>query len=202
MSERETFIRADRELAEVIDQIEEAQWGMPLPPDFPVFGDRTYTVREIIGYQAYDEAWVPAMVAGRRVEDVGADTFGEPLGDELLGDDPKGRYRDLSATAIDAVADLADDELDDRVVHFSYGDYPLREALRHLTSFRGLRVHDLARALGIAGGMSDDLVTGMWDMLEPRFEEYRAAGVLGPAVEVPADASQEARLLGMTGRQP
>ncbi len=202
MSERDTFIRADRELADVIDRIDDAQWEAELPPDFPSFGDRTFTVREIIDYQAYDEAWIPSMMAGRRVEEVGWDAFGEPFGGELLGDDPAARYRELSAAAIDAVQQLPEDELDERVVHFTYGDYPAREALRHVTAFRGLRVHDLAGALGQDTGMSDELVAGLWDMLGPRAEEYRAYGVFGPAVAVPDDAPLRDRLLGLTGRQP
>lgn len=202
MSERDTFILADRELADVVDRIDDEQWDMELPPDFPTGGDDTHTVREIIDYHAYDEAWIPAMVAGRRMGDVGEDAFGQPFGGALLGDDPRGRYRELSDDAVAAVADLPDDELDDRVVHFSYGDWPAREALRHVASFRGLRVHDLSRALGQETGMSDQLVSALWDMLEPRFEEYRSYGVFGPAVEVADDAPLRDRLLGRTGRQP
>ena len=47
------------------------------------------TLREIIGYHAYDDAWVPDMLAGRTMDEVGQDAF---KGD-LLGDDPKGSFR-------------------------------------------------------------------------------------------------------------
>ena len=36
----------------------------------------------------------------------------------------------------------------DRIVHLTYGDWPAREYLKHITSFRGLRVHDIARFIG------------------------------------------------------
>ena len=52
------------------------------------------TLREIIGYHAYDDAWVPDMLAGRTMAEVGADAF---KGD-LLGDDPKAAFA-ASSTA-------------------------------------------------------------------------------------------------------
>ncbi|MBY5161134.1 DinB family protein [Salsipaludibacter albus] len=202
MSERDTFVLADVELARVVDRITDGQWDQQLPPEFPTLGDQTYTVREIVGYLAYDEAWVPAMVAGQRMEEVGADAFGEPIGGDLLGDDPATRYRELVDTSIEAITALDEEDLDRRVVHFTYGDHPAREAIAHLATFRGLRVHDLGRALGQDHPMSDELVTGLWEMLVPRFEEYRAAGVFGEPVEVGGDATLTARLLAATGRQP
>jgi len=40
------------------------------------------------------------------------------------------------------------------------------------------------------------------DELSPHAEEWRAIGVFGPAVNVPADAPLQDRLLGLTGRDP
>lgn len=202
MTEKETFIRADEELNTVIQQTRDDQWDMSMPEDFPTMGDKTYTLREIITYHAYDEAWVPAMVAGKTMEEVGEDTFGEPFNNELLGDDPKANYAALSEKAITAVHELPDDVLDTRTVHFSYGDYPLREALIHIATFRGLRMYELAKALRQNTKMADDLVEGLWEHLQPYAEEWRAMGVFGSKVEVPKDAPLQDRLLGLTGRDP
>jgi hypothetical protein len=87
-------------------------------------------------------------------------------------------------------------------VHLSYGDYPAREYLQHVTSFRGFRVYDLARWTGSETRMPPDLVAAMWEVLGPHMETWRAIGVYGPAVFVPDEASLQDRLLGRSGRDP
>jgi len=74
--------------------------------------------------------------------------------------------------------------------------------LTHITSFRGLRAHDIAKVIGVSAELPDDLVQGMWDQLEPHADEWRAMGVFGPQVQVPEGASLQDQLLGLTGRQP
>jgi len=46
MTEPELFILADRALNDVIQQIQDEQWAMQMPADFPTLDERTYTLRE------------------------------------------------------------------------------------------------------------------------------------------------------------
>lgn len=196
MNEQDVFILADRTLQSVINQIRDDQWSMTVPPDFPTSGGgAAATLREIIGYHAYDDAWVPDMLAGRTIAEVGEDAY---TGD-LLGDDPKAGFATYVDQACDAVADLDDPE---RVTHLSYGDFPAREYLTHITSFRGLRAHDIAKVIGVSTVLPPDLVQGLWDQMLPQIDQWRAVGVFPPEVQVPDDASLQDRLLGLTGRQP
>jgi uncharacterized protein (TIGR03086 family) len=202
MNEIETFVRADRALNAVVDQISGDQWEMPMPPDFPISGDRTSTLREVLDYHAYDEAWIPTMMAGISVDVAGADTFGGPFDNDLLGDDPASRFGELVATSIEAVEGLDEADLDDRTVHYSYGDFPAREALWHAIVFRTTRAHDLAKVIGVDSDLPGELVQATWDIVEPNVEEWRQMGVFGPEVAVSDDAPLQDRLLGLTGRQP
>ena len=195
MSERDVFILADTTLLGVVEQIRDEQWSMTMPPEFATTVQEPITLREVINYHAYDEAWVPDMLAGRTMDEVGKDTH---RGD-LLGADPKAAFAALVERACAAAAGL--DDLD-RVVHCSYGDFPAREFLTHITSFRGMRAHDIAKVIGVSAELPDDLVQGMWDQLEPHADEWRAMGVFGPQVQVPEGASLQDQLLGLTGRQP
>ena len=90
----------------------------------------------------------------------------------------------------------------ERILHFTYGDYPAKDGLWHVISFRGLRTHDLAKVIGANADMSDELVTAMWEAFSPHAEEWRAMGVFGPEVVVPKSAPLLDRLLGLTGREP
>lgn len=195
MKEPEVFIKAEHALKAVVDQIRDDQWAMEMPPEFYTRADTRPTLHEVINYHAYDDAWVPDMLAGRAMDEVGADAF---KGD-LLGDDPKGNFAAIVAKACAAAEALSDL---DRTVHCSFGDYPAREYLWQITSFRGLRAHDIAEVIGVDSSLPADLVQGMWDQLTPHAEEWRAIGVFGPKVEVPDNAPLQDRLLALTGRQP
>ena len=196
MNEQEVFVLADRALANVVDQVRDEQWEMQMPPDFSMAqDDAPVTLRKVVNSHAYDEAWVPDILAGRTMDQVGSDKFDG----DLLGDDPRASFAALVDAACAAVEQLDDPE---RTTHLSYGDYPAREYLTHITSFRGLRAYDIAKVIGADTALPADLVQGLWDQIEPSAEEWRAMGVFGPRVEVPADASLQDRLLGLTGRDP
>jgi uncharacterized protein (TIGR03086 family) len=194
--EQDVFMLADRTLERVIAQVRADQWDMPMPSGFAMRRvDHTVTLREIVNYHAYDDAWVPDMLAGRTMDAVGSDAW---QGD-LLGELPASAFSAIVEKAC-AAAEALDDL--DRTVHCSFGDFSAREYFWQISGFRGLRAHDLAVVIGVDHHLPDDLVAGLLAQIEPNVEEWRALGVFGPAVEVPPGASDQDRLLGMTGRQP
>ena len=202
MNEIQTFVQADRTLQGVVDQIRADQWEMELPADFPRTEGHHWTVRDILDYQAYDEAWFPTMMAGTSIDEVGDEAFGRPFDNDLLGEAPAGRFGALVDKSIEAVERLDEAVLDDGTVHYSYGDYSTREALWHAIVFRTTRAYDLAKAIGVAHDLPDTLVRDVWHIVEPNAEEWRLIGVFGPEVTVPPDAPLQDRLLGLTGRKP
>lgn len=202
VNEIETFIRADRVLADVVRRIPPGLMTESLPADYPTQDDRVYTYREMLNYQAYDEAWIPDMMAGRTVDEVGEHAHGGPLDDDLLGSDPIGSFGDLVERSVEAVRALDEADLDSRSVHYTYGDYPLREALWHAIVFRTTRAFDFSRAIGADTTLPDDLVAAVWAIVEPNAEEWRSMGVFGPAVEIDAHAPLQDLLMALTGRQP
>ena len=192
MAERDAFILSERALADVIDQVRPDQWDQRKPEWFQTGGQGDASLREIVSYHAYDSAWVPDVLAGRTIVEVG-DAY------EHVKTDGAANYREHSDAAI-AAAQALDDP--DRSVHLSYGDFPAREYLRHITSFRGFRAYDIARWIGASTELPPALVQGMWDELSPDMEAWRAMGVYGPAVAVADDAPLQDRLLALAGRDP
>ncbi len=193
MTEQEVFILADEALKDVVDQIRDDQWELAVPDEM-TWQPETMTLRQIINYHASDDAWVPDVLAGKTIEEVGAAHDGD-----LLGEQPRRSFASIVERATEAVR--AFDDLD-KTVHLSYGDYSAREYLKHITSFRGLRVYDIAAFIGADATMPADLVQGLWEKISPQAEEWRAMGVFPPAVDVPQDAPLQDRLLGLTGRPP
>jgi hypothetical protein len=196
MNEPEVFVLADRELNRVVSEIEQDQWETVLPESFRSRRmDHAPTLREIVNYHAYDDAWVPDMLAGRTMEQAGAEKF---KGD-LLGRQPHRAFAeivDLACAAAEACKDL------DFTVHCSFGDFPARHYFWQINQFRALRAHDIAKVIGADPSLPQDLVQGIWDEVSPNAEEWRAIGVFPAAVPVAEDAPLLDRLLGLTGRQP
>jgi uncharacterized protein (TIGR03086 family) len=196
MDETDVFVLADRTLHRVVEQIAPDQWDTEIPPDFlRAQRDHTPTLREIVNYHAYDDAWVPDMLAGRTMEEVGKDKFDG----DLLGDDPKRSFAAIVEKACAAATAL--DDLD-RTVHLSFGDYPAREYFWQINGFRALRAHDIAKLIGADTTLPEPLVKGVWEETSPHAEEWRAIGVFPAAVPVPEDAPLQDRLLAITGRTP
>jgi hypothetical protein len=195
VNEPEVFVLADRTLLGVVAQIPDDAWGTPIPDGFPTSGADRPTLREIVNYHAYDDAWVPDMLAGRTMDEAGRDQFDG----DLLGDDPIASFGAIVDTAC-AAAERFDDL--DRIVHLSFGDYTAREYFWQINSFRALRAHDIALVIGADPKLPVDLVQGVWDEVAPHAEEWRAIGVFPAAVAVPDDASLQDKLLGLTGRRP
>jgi uncharacterized protein (TIGR03086 family) len=193
MNEQEVFSGSEYALTGVVDQIKESQWDMQMPAEFARRTKSSVTLRELINYHAYDDSWVPDTLAGKTIEEVGHTYDGD-----LLGDDPKASWHRIVGTAVAAVQTCDPD----KIVHLTYGDFPAREYLLHMTSFRAFRAVDIARVIGVDDRLPDDLVQGLWDHLSPHVEEWRRIGIYGPRIEVSSDADLHARLLGLTGRQP
>ena len=180
---------ADAALRDVIDMLDPDQLGIPAPADW----SRTEnpTLRDIIAAHAYDEAWVPDVLAGRTIAEVGDRHDGD-----LLGDDPIESYDEIN----DAATDAATRDLDpSAVAHLSYGDFTVAEYFEHTTIYRAFQAWSIAKLVGLDYSLPEPLVDGLWEQVVPKLEEWRAIGIFPPEVEVPADADRETLLLGRTG---
>ena len=194
--ERSLFVTADEALLAVVRQVRDEQWDLPTAAE--VLTSRPDTdppLRELITYHAYEDAWVPAMLAGRTMAEVGEDAH---RGD-LLGADPVAafeRYVGEAASAATALADL------DRTVHCSFGDFSARDFLWQSIVFRATRAVEVARLVGADDRLPDELVAAMLAYMGEHAHEWRAWGVLPPALDPPTGATPQERLLAVMGRRP
>jgi uncharacterized protein (TIGR03086 family) len=196
MDEPEVFVLADRALAGVVQQIGADQWDRTMSERFTTrMRPEPPSVRALINYHAYDDAWVPDMLAGRTMAEAGVDTFDG----DLLGKDPVASFDAIVEKACAAAGSVQDL---DAVAHLSFGDYSVREYFWQINQFRALRAYDIAQELGLLADLPAELVQGLWDEVAPHAETWRSIGVFPTAVPVPESAPLLDRLLGLTGRQP
>jgi len=164
MKEPEVFVLAEEAMKKVVDQIKDDQWGMEMPKEFKLRSapEKPITLREIINYHAYDDAWVPDMLRGKTMDEIGKEAF---KGD-LLGSDPKGNFTIYADKAINAARNFTDL---DKAIHLSYGDYPAREYFWHITSFRGFRAVELAKVIDRVVQVAEQIpILGTDDLFDER----------------------------------
>jgi hypothetical protein len=188
-AEQNLFLAADAALREVIDQLKPADLDHEAPTEWTTA--KSPTMHGVLEAHARDEAWVPDVIAGKTMDEVGGTWKGD-----LLGDDPIGNYDRIHDLATAAVSKPI---ADGQIAHLSYGDFPVATFLQHTSFYRGFQAPLLAKLMGIPFAMSDTLIDLLWDAVEPQVEELRAIHVFGPPVEVPDGSNRETALLGMTG---
>jgi uncharacterized protein (TIGR03086 family) len=189
MRQRELFLQSDAALRDVVNRITPDQLDLPAPGDWTrAFDPR---LRDVLNDHVRDEAWVPEVLAGRTIEEVG-----DRFAGDLLGDDPIAAYN----AANDAATTAANAELDPgAVVHLSYGDFPVAVYFEHIATYRAFQAWSIAQLIGEDFTLPPELVESLFEMVVPQAEAWRAMGVFGEPVDVPDDADRETQLLGVTG---
>lgn len=158
-------------------------WERPAPCEGWVTRD---VVRHLVD-------WIPAFLASAggpkltvrpSVDDDPASAWHAlNLGLQAMLDDPA-----VSASEI-THPQAGTHRLDDAIAMFMLGDIVIH-------------TWDLARAAGLDETLDEDVVHDMLVGMEPLDDMLRASGQYGPKVDVPDSASEQARLIAFTGRQP
>lgn len=183
-SHAETYRRVADGFSARVDAIDSrtAGWDSPTPCDGWVSRDVVVHLVE----------WVPAFLdaAGGPHLTIEPDPTADPaaawhaLDDQLQAvlDDPE-----LAASTI-AHPQAGEHRLDDAVAMFFMGDVLLH-------------TWDVARATGQDEALDPVVVTQMLAGMEPIADHLEASGQYGPRVHVPDGASEQVRLLAVSGRQ-
>ncbi len=189
METNELFLASDAALRSVIDRLTPEDFDTSVPAAWTHIANPT--ILDILKSHAYDEAWIPGVLAGRSIAD------GDDLIDQdLLGDDPIAAYGKLNDAATAAVREGVDPEM---IFRFQYGDYAAKEGFAHLAMYRAFQAWMMAKHLAIAFHLSPELIASMNVHVVPNAEEWRGFGVFPPAIEPPAGADDETLLLCTLG---
>mgnify|MGYP001825668548 CR=1 FL=1 len=151
-----------------------------------------WSCREVIGHVT----WLTRRLAGA----VGS---GEALPEmpeaEVAGEDPLASWttaRDLVLVGLDrpgALASLTDSP---------FGEAPIDTMLRISASDAYTHTWDIGAAVGIDPALDPAIAEAILPGLIQFGDNLRQPGLMGPEVEVPADASVVDRYLGFVGRNP
>jgi len=178
--------RALDEFGRRVHAIGPAQWGCPTPC-------ADWEVRNLVNHLVAEQLWVPPLVAGTRVADLG-----DAFSGDVLGADPVAAWDAAAAAAHAAFAQAGALE---RTVHLSYADRPAAEYAREMIFDLVVHSWDLARGIGENETLDPDLVEAVYAQIEPD-TDLAATGLFDEPVPVPAEADEQTRLIAFTGRDP
>lgn len=163
------------------------QWGSSTP-------NTEWDVRALVSHVLVENLWVPPLLDGMTIAEVG-----DRLDGDQLGDDPGAAW---AAATQAAVAAVGKEGVLDETVHLSFGDFPGSGYVSQLVCDHLIHAWDLARAIGANEQMDGELVEFVTAFLTPQAEDWRAGGAFGPKVDLPAGADAQSQLLALTGRRP
>jgi uncharacterized protein (TIGR03086 family) len=194
--EAEVFLLADKAMVQVFSQVRDEQWDTVVPPLFDMPGaDRPVPLRQMVNHHAYDDAWVPDMLAGRTMDEAGRTKFDG----DLLGSDPVGNVTRIAAAAVEAASKVTDPAA---VVHCSYGECPAGDYFWQLNIARTVAAYDVSVHIGAECPLTEDLARAMYEGTAGSAEMWRSYGIFRAEVPVTKGASWRTRFLALTGRQP
>ncbi|MEV6977925.1 TIGR03086 family metal-binding protein [Kitasatospora sp. NPDC093806] len=161
------------------------QWDAPTPC-------ADWTVRDLVNHLTSEQLWVPELLMGSTVSEVGARFDGD-----VLGDDPVAAWTAAADAAREAFAVPGAAEL---TVHLSFGDVSGQYYLDQLTADAVVHTWDLAEGIGRLTRLPADLVDFALDEFTG-YGDLSGSGLFDPPLPVPADAGPQTRLLALVGRR-
>lgn len=183
----ELYRRALAGFGDRVHAVAADQWGCPTPC-------KDWEVRHLVNHLVAEQLWVPPLLAGKRVADLGSDFA---TGD-VLGRDPAAAWDAASAAALAAFAEPGALQ---RPVHLSYADRPGEEYAREMMFDLVVHSWDLARGISADDVLDPALVEAVYASIEPD-TDLTASGQFDGPVPVPVESDEQTKLIAFTGRKP
>jgi uncharacterized protein (TIGR03086 family) len=180
------YVAAVDEVDRHMHRIAPGQWENPTPCT-------EWDVRALVDHIVYETLWVPDLLAGRTLEEIGSRFEGD-----RLGADPVAAWGGARAAAVGAVRSSALGV----PVHTSSGPLTADEYLTEMLFDASIHGWDLARGIGVEHAIPDDVARDLRAWLAPQAEEWVAAGLIAEPVGVDDDADAMTALIASSGRTP
>ncbi|MBK5289856.1 MAG: TIGR03086 family protein [Acidimicrobiia bacterium] len=182
----ELFERAVATFGRHVQATTDAQWHDPTPCT-------DWDVRTLVNHVTVEQLWVPPLVGGANVADIG-----DRLDGDQLGVDPVAAWN--SAVVASREAFGAPGALDGDV-SLSSGPRPAVEYCWEMTVDALIHSWDLARGIGGDEALDEELVELTYERILPIAESLQESGMFAPPVPVAPTEPLQVRLLGLFGRR-
>jgi uncharacterized protein (TIGR03086 family) len=152
-----------------------------------------WDVHDLVRHNTVENLWVPPLLGGLSVAEVG-----DAFDGDVLGSDPESVWEGSRREALVAFdgADL------DGEVALARGATPTLEYLQERVFDLLVHAWDLARGIGVDETLDDEVVAAVWEWARPMAPMLAALPqYFEPPVPVDTGADLQTRLLHLTGRE-
>ncbi|HET6500162.1 MAG TPA: TIGR03086 family metal-binding protein [Amycolatopsis sp.] len=170
-----------------VHRIADDRWDAPTPCT-------EWSVRDLVNHLVSEQLWVPPLLAGATLDEVG-----DRFDGDVLGEDPVGAWESASAAARAAWTEAG---ATGRRVHLSYGTAGAAEYGWQMVGDLAVHAWDLATALGEPQPIRADVAEELIEKFRPMMPLWQGTGLFDPPVPVPESAPGADRLVALTGRRP
>ena len=182
---RSRYDRVARGFGHRLSEVTDARWGDPTPCS-------DWSIRDLVDHVLGEQLWVPPLVAGESIEQIGDRFAGDQIGADAVA------AWDAARRAVSEA--LAPEGVGARTVRLSYGDSSVADYVGEVTMDTLVHTWDLARATGGDDSLDPEAVDAAMAFIEPRLDAYRASGLFRDEVPVGPAADAQTRLLAVLGR--
>lgn len=180
----ELFVEALAQATAVVKQVRNDQFALETP-------DSEWHVRDLAGHMLYELSWVPEVLAGKTIEEVG-DVYEDDL---FVTDTDLMVAWERAAHLAETAAQEADPE---DTVHLSYGDSTAETYLRDAATDQLIHAWDLGQAIGFSVTFEPALAEAIYEHIKDA--DLQSSGLFAPRIDVPDDADLQTKILALTGR--
>jgi len=179
------FRRAVDRFGGLVHAVGADQWHGPTPC-------ADWDVRTLVNHVAVEQLWVPPLMQGRTVAEVG-----RRLDGDQLADDPGATWDTVVGAA---VAEFAAPDAGGATVAVSSGPKPAAEYCWEMTTDALIHSWDLAAGIGADQTLDAELVEVVFERTVPIADELQKTGLFAPPVATRPGADLQTRLLALFGR--
>jgi uncharacterized protein (TIGR03086 family) len=163
------------------------QWDNPTPC-------ARWTVRDLLNHLVSEQLWVPWLLAGATLDEVG-----DRFDGDVVGADPHHAWAEASTQARQAW-DKPDATTGE--VHVTGGVIPTEDYGWQMSLDLAVHAWDLARGIGASQRLDPDLVAALHTVFAPQVKSWQGLGIFDPPRPVDDRADAQTRLLALLGRRP
>lgn len=151
-----------------------------------------WDLRALINHMVYELLWVPEILAGKTIEEVGGKYDGDVLGEDL-----QLSWNKAAEEALGAVerADL------EATVNLSYGKVTAEYYINEVGTDMCIHGWDVAQSTKCNLIIDEHLAQIIYEFLLPHKDKLAASGAFAPAISVSDFASIQTKLLALSGRR-
>ena len=152
-----------------------------------------WDLRTLLNHMVSEVIWVPDILAGKSIDDVGNAYDGD-----MLHDDLRSSWQQAADRALSAIEEV---ELDGGVAHVSYGDISMVQYVGEVAGDVLVHTWDVAASMQCCLYFDPEISAAVSTSFLPREAEMMASGLYGERVSVSPDADVQTKLLALFGRK-